>query len=466
MTAPVAFAWETAPRFSSAQAGLLNWFQRALPGAPTWRRWVRDVLSETLEYPAPAEVWLEETHCLGQREPERHAVKGERITIGRGEDADIVASAPAIAREHARLHRSGHEFRLEDLDSKAGTFVGAKKLTPGKAEQLKHGDRFTIFPYSFQLLVEQRWVREEGADLMAGPAMAATFAEFRRGAATGRVLRGIALEPSGAGLAIEASAGFALELARRMLRPVGSNEAVGALEQAAAEFLLLSVVERAGREMPFPLQPRVLGPGELPPIGDGEEGVMASCTVGIAEYTGLVRIFVPRRALDAVGQWTRTPEGPPPVMWRCPVEMGGLELTPEELRSLEPGDVVLYSPVVRLALPGGRTVRRGEMAGGNNFRVTLTDDWEEQPIMSAPMQETLDDARLDALPVRVSIIAGECEFSYAELKTLGRGAVIELDRAPEDPVVIALNGRPAGKGELVRIDGKLGVRVLSWKEPA
>ena len=41
------------------------------------------------------------------------------------------------------------------------------------------------------------------------------------------------------------------------------------------------------------------------------------------------------------------------------------------------------------------------------------------------------------------------------------GQVIELSRSPGEPVDLVVAGKRIGKGELVEIDGELGVRILS-----
>jgi transcriptional regulator with PAS, ATPase and Fis domain len=51
------------------------------------------------------------------------------ITIGRGEDADVVIDDASVSRLHARLE-IGPELVVEDLGSSNGTFVEGKKLAP------------------------------------------------------------------------------------------------------------------------------------------------------------------------------------------------------------------------------------------------------------------------------------------------------------------------------------------------
>ena len=69
---------------------------------------------------------------------------------------------------------------------------------------------------------------------------------------------------------------------------------------------------------------------------------------------------------------------------------------------------------------------------------------------------------LSGLPVRLHVVLGEKEMTLAELHALAPGAMVELDRGTSGAVDLALNGRLAGSGELVEIEGKLGVKILGW----
>ena len=69
---------------------------------------------------------------------------------------------------------------------------------------------------------------------------------------------------------------------------------------------------------------------------------------------------------------------------------------------------------------------------------------------------------LSGLPVRLHVVLGEKEMTLAELGALQSGSILELDRDKSGQVDVAVNGKLAGKGTLVEIEGKLGVKILSW----
>jgi flagellar motor switch protein FliN/FliY len=74
---------------------------------------------------------------------------------------------------------------------------------------------------------------------------------------------------------------------------------------------------------------------------------------------------------------------------------------------------------------------------------------------------TLNAARLSVadVPVRVSAVLGKKRLSVAELSALAPGAVIELDRRVGEPIDLYVNDRLVARGELVLVDGVLGVTM-------
>jgi type III secretion protein Q len=68
-------------------------------------------------------------------------------------------------------------------------------------------------------------------------------------------------------------------------------------------------------------------------------------------------------------------------------------------------------------------------------------------------------AAIEELPLRIVFDLGEVELSLAELKALVPGQVIDLAREPGHAVRVSVNGRRIGAGEIVEIEGRLGVRI-------
>jgi type III secretion system YscQ/HrcQ family protein len=67
--------------------------------------------------------------------------------------------------------------------------------------------------------------------------------------------------------------------------------------------------------------------------------------------------------------------------------------------------------------------------------------------------------RLDQLPLQVVFDVGHCEMSFADLQKLQAGSVIPLASRLPEVVKVTVNGRVIASGELVEIDGKIGVML-------
>lgn len=73
------------------------------------------------------------------------------------------------------------------------------------------------------------------------------------------------------------------------------------------------------------------------------------------------------------------------------------------------------------------------------------------------------DERLEAvLDVSLPLVArfGQTIMPLRTLAGLGPGAMVDLDRSPDDPVELLVGGRVVAKGEVVIVGGNYGVRIL------
>ena len=64
------------------------------------------------------------------------------------------------------------------------------------------------------------------------------------------------------------------------------------------------------------------------------------------------------------------------------------------------------------------------------------------------------------VPVVVRVEIGVAEMRAREWAALGRGDVIALGRKIGEPVTLRVGGVAVAKGELVEIEGEVGVRIL------
>lgn len=76
-------------------------------------------------------------------------------------------------------------------------------------------------------------------------------------------------------------------------------------------------------------------------------------------------------------------------------------------------------------------------------------------------EEMSTSAILENLTIPLTIELSRKRLSLGELGALKDGAIIELNKRPGDLVELIVSGKTIGKGELVNIEGELGVRVVS-----
>jgi type III secretion system YscQ/HrcQ family protein len=69
-------------------------------------------------------------------------------------------------------------------------------------------------------------------------------------------------------------------------------------------------------------------------------------------------------------------------------------------------------------------------------------------------------ANIGDLEVPVQFDLGSSTARIGALETMQAGFVFELDRSIADGVTIAVNGAAIGRGELVRVGDRFGVRVV------
>jgi len=163
-------------------------------------------------------------------------------------------------------------------------------------------------------------------------------------------------------------------------------------------------------------------------------------------------------------------------------EIGACRLTAGELATLEPGDVLLPD-VVHVAAgrvlwlsPDGQAglhVQLPETAATDAAAappsLTVLSPWTAtMPAASdaTATPETLAPATLDAVPMRLSFDLGELTLTLAQLRALQPGQVLELGCPLAGAVRMRANGALIGDGELVDVDGQLGVAVRSLFAPA
>lgn len=256
------------------------------------------------------------------------------------------------------------------------------------------------------------------------------------------------------------------------LPPLPGEMQAGAL--AAALDDLLGQLERLGRGAPRLLPPAEGQPPAVLPHAfalqldalEGRQaiaGVLRSDSLGLLLMAGLASALPPR-------------EGPlagAALPLRLYLDIGYATLGMDELQQLGLGDVVPMAHsfvsaerVLWLQAPGagglhvqlpGTPADAPAAAAAAPPSLTVVQSWNHaMPALDPPLDEA---ASFDAIPVRLSFDLGEISLTLAELRALQPGQAIQLGHPLASAVRIRVNGALIGEGELVEIDGLLGVSV-------
>jgi type III secretion protein Q len=214
------------------------------------------------------------------------------------------------------------------------------------------------------------------------------------------------------------------------------------IERAAFELFTLAALNGACRVAALEerLAPRLTRGEGAPPSALAIE---LELTAG--RVTGRGRLLVSDAAVRALGG-ACGPGSAAVSLIPVSVRSGAAPVAPEELEALGPGDVILLDPpgagADALVLPGGaRLCGRVE---GDGFLV----------------EEVVMNERTAQLPIRLEIELARVEISLAELARLEPGAALPLGLDRRGLVTLRVGERAVGRGELVDVDGAVGIRVL------
>lgn len=226
----------------------------------------------------------------------------------------------------------------------------------------------------------------------------------------------------------------------------GVPEPAGALtpmEATALELLALAALDGACAvpEVEGALAPRVSRRPREP-----ASALAVELELAIGPLRGRARLLLPPAAVRAL----RGPAPEPvdgPVRVPASVRRGAAALSLDELDALAAGDVLLLDAPAgpdALVLPGGARAT-GRLADDDVFHV----------------EEITVTERRAQLPIALEIELGRVELTLGDLARLEPGAALPLALDRRGLVTLRVGERPFARGELVEIDGAIGVRVLS-----
>ncbi len=220
--------------------------------------------------------------------------------------------------------------------------------------------------------------------------------------------------------------------------------------------------------------------------------------VSFQQGVGAVRIVLPAvtvRHLQANGASTseRWSAEAASAWWgglvaQWPLVVGTVGLDRQELEGLAAGDLVILqrhgvvtdevreSSVedgARWLIKANRALcgtLRGGAGGSWQFEIRqeqIMSDREQATVAEKDGQQTQqgqdEDPGINVAAVRLELEVrlGSVEMALADVARLRSGQIIDCGRPLGSPVELVVRGAPVGSGELVCLDGKLGVRILT-----
>jgi type III secretion protein Q len=233
----------------------------------------------------------------------------------------------------------------------------------------------------------------------------------------------------------------------------GDGSVVGAtgltaLETSALELLVLAAIDGAAG---LPAIAERLAPRLVHDAPPPRSPLAIDLELAAGGVSGRARLLLPPAAVAALagGPGTTEPLAAFPIF--ASLRGGTAPLLPAELRALAPGDVVLADPPPegrhRLVFPGGFTAV-GTVSDGTFLLEAIT--------METPLAQ---------VPVLVDVELARVPLTLGDLARLAPGATLPVRLDQRGLVTLRIGERPLGRGELVEIDGAVGVRVLSLETP-
>jgi type III secretion protein Q len=191
--------------------------------------------------------------------------------------------------------------------------------------------------------------------------------------------------------------------------------------------------------------------------GTAVEGLLSTSALGLMLMAGLVA-----QRPGAAG-----PVEPDSLPLTLRAEVGSTVLPASLLATLAVGDAVLFDhswigQEGQLWLGQGRWGLKARWA---DLGLVVSETFNDMGLQMATDTPTAIDAQgaatFDGVPVKLQFDIGERSMTLGELKALQVGQSLELGRPLSQAVNIRANGALVGSGELVEIDGRLGVTITA-----
>ena len=279
------------------------------------------------------------------------------------------------------------------------------------------------------------------------------------------------------------------------------------IETGVLSYLVLHVLTQfqhgweSGREIALSLDRFASTLDDLSANIDAETGYQQlGFRISLGQRNGYMRVYLPdalitQRFGTPVAQSGSTPQELDYMRRRLPalgerstmarLQISHLDLQPKDIANVEAGDIIVLEnhQLTKTAdgIEGEIFVKLGTGKNGGFVARLLNDESEadqarlevvkivtqEQPVeedMAAEqdgqednLQET--EGLLRDVEASVVVELGRIRMNTAQVVRLRAGQILRLTRGPNDPVDLVVNGKLFARGELIEVEGELGVRL-------
>ncbi|ARJ41332.1 hypothetical protein B1H58_04450 [Pantoea alhagi] len=222
--------------------------------------------------------------------------------------------------------------------------------------------------------------------------------------------------------------------------------------------------------------------GDLSPVNKTEEAPFSlrlELRLGKlhSESMLMASIATLNRLLDKAGWQPEAAGLPSDLPLSFPLTVGALTLSVGQLRQLRPEDVLLpthaaFSPYGEGSLQLAGLRLTGELTGEADRAFFTLSDLEIAPVTfpydnddMAPATQP-DEAwqsepapALDGLPLALTVRCGQLRLTLGELQHLSAGTTVMVDNVRPGEALLCHGDFPLAKGELVDVEGRLGLQI-------
>jgi type III secretion protein Q len=248
-------------------------------------------------------------------------------------------------------------------------------------------------------------------------------------------------------LAVECS--LAARVAERVAGGTGRVAAAGTLGPAERAILELAVLGALDAIAADPAVEGALAPRLALRGGAPARSICVELVITAVGTQGRAYLALPESALRALPRTGDVPQALADVPVPGSLRGGHVSLAPGELDGLRSGDVLLLDEPP----PGGAALL---LAGGVTARGNLDGDSLEIEDVALPAG-----AGHDSPPIRIEVELATVDVPLRDVARIAPGAVIALRLDRRGEVTLRVGEMALARGELVDVDGTVGVRISS-----